>query len=61
MTVWLFDLLGGNPAYGFVPSAGVVLVGGPLSIFLFVSAIAKGKQETEDEDEAFRKSGGGML
>lgn len=57
----LFDLLGGSPAYGFAPSAAVVLLGGPLSIFLFVSAIAKGKKETEEDDEAFKKSGGGML
>ena len=53
-----FDLLAGNPTYAFGPSAGVAVVGFPLCIFLFLSAIAKGQKETEEDDKNFRNTGG---
>ncbi|CAB9504678.1 expressed unknown protein [Seminavis robusta] len=53
----IFDLLGGNPSFGFAPTAGVALTGLPLCLFLFTAAIAKGQKETEEDDEEFRRGG----
>ena len=53
----LFDLLGGSPQFGFGPSAGVALVGLPLSFFLIYAAIVKGQKETEEDDEKFSRGG----
>jgi len=52
-------LLGGSPTYGFVPTAGAALIGFPLCVFSFVSAIVKGQKETEEDDKKFSNGGGG--
>ena len=49
----LFDLIGGNPSFGFAQTAAVALVGLPLCFFLFFAAIEKGKFETEEDDKKF--------
>lgn len=54
----LFDLLAGSPAYGFAATAAIPLLGFPLCIFCFLSAIAKGQQETDEDDAKFKNNGG---
>jgi hypothetical protein len=39
----LFELLGGNPNFGFAVSAGIAVVGFPTTLFLFIAAIKKAK------------------
>ena len=53
----LFDLIGGSPAFGFLPTAGTALVGLPLCFFLFYAAIVKGQAETEEDDKKFSSGG----
>ena len=51
----LFELLGGSPILGFIPTAAIALVGLPLCLFLFYAAILKAKAETEEDDKDFLK------
>lgn len=52
----IFELLGGSPQYGMVPTALFAVVGTPLCFFLFYAAILKGNAETEADDERFMDS-----
>ena len=55
----IFEMSGGSPAIGFIPSAIIAITGTPTCFFLFYAAIKKGIAETEEDDEAFRRSNGG--
>ena len=52
----IFELLGGSPQYGMVPTALFAVVGTPLCFFLFYAAILKGNAETEADDQRFMDS-----
>ena len=52
----IFELLGGSPQFGTVPTALFAVVGTPLCFFLFYAAILKGNAETEADDERFMDS-----
>ena len=49
----IFELLGGNPQFGAIPTALFAIVGTPLCFFLFYAAILKGNAETEADDQRF--------
>mmetsp|Transcript_23398 Transcript_23398/g.67420 ORF Transcript_23398/g.67420 Transcript_23398/m.67420 type:complete len:200 (-) Transcript_23398:100-699(-) len=49
----IFELLGGSPQYGMIPTALFAVLGTPLCFFLFYSAILKGNAETEADDQRF--------
>ena len=49
----IFELLGGNPQFGTIPTALFAIAGTPLCFFLFYAAILKGNAETEADDERF--------
>jgi len=51
----IFELVGGSPQLGFIPSAALALLGSPLCIFLFYAAIMKGNAETLADDEQYKK------
>lgn len=51
----IFELSGGNPVLGVIPSVGVALVGLPSCFFLFYAAIKKGIAETEEDDREFQR------
>jgi hypothetical protein len=53
----LFELSGGNPVIGFMPSVFTVVAGFPLCFFLFYAAIKKGAAETEEDDAKFTRGG----
>ncbi len=50
----VFELAGGSPVLGFLPTAGIAIVGIPLCFFLFYAAIKKGMAETEEDDKNYR-------
>ena len=52
----IFELLGGSPQFGTVPTALFAVVGTPLCFFLFYAAILKGNAETEADDQRFMDS-----
>jgi len=49
----IFELLGGSPQYGMIPTALFAVVGTPLCFFLFYAAIVKGNAETAADDQRF--------
>jgi hypothetical protein len=51
----LFQLLeeGGEPQFGFAPTAAIVTLGFPVTIFLFYASIKKAQAETEEDDKRF--------
>ena len=49
----IFELSGGSPVLGFVPTLVVAIIGVPLCLFLFYAAIQKGIAETEADDAAY--------
>lgn len=51
----VFELIGGSPMMGVIPSAVFALVGLPSCLFLFYAAIKKGTAETEADDREYRK------
>jgi len=51
----IFELIGGSPMMGFIPSVLFALVGVPSCLFLFYAAIKKGSAETEADDAEYRK------
>jgi len=51
----IFELIGGSPMMGFIPSVLFALVGVPSCLFLFYAAIKKGAAETEADDAEYRK------
>ncbi len=50
----IFELSGGSPVLGFIPSIGIIATGLPLCFFLFYAAIKKGIAETEEDDKKFQ-------
>ena len=50
----IFELLGGNPQFGTIPTALFAIAGTPLCFFLFYAAILKGNAETEADDQRFK-------
>lgn len=52
----IFELVGGSPMMGVIPSALFALVGLPSCLFLFYAAIKKGTAETEEDDAEYRKN-----
>lgn len=54
----IFELSGGHPVLGFVPTVIVTLVGVPACFFLFYASIKKGIAETEEDDKAFQRKNG---
>mmetsp|Transcript_16433 Transcript_16433/g.31136 ORF Transcript_16433/g.31136 Transcript_16433/m.31136 type:complete len:269 (-) Transcript_16433:79-885(-) len=58
----IFELSGGSPVLGFVPTLVIAIMGIPLCLFLFYAAIQKGIAETEADDIAYsnqRRRGSG--
>ena len=53
----IFEVSGGSPAIGMIPSIGISAVGIPASLFLFYAAIKKGIAETEADDAKFQQRG----
>mmetsp|Transcript_15926 Transcript_15926/g.22689 ORF Transcript_15926/g.22689 Transcript_15926/m.22689 type:complete len:190 (-) Transcript_15926:267-836(-) len=51
----IFELSGGSPAIGTIPSILIILVGMPSCFFLFYAAIKKGAAETEADDLEYNK------
>ena len=49
----LFELLGGTPQFGFAPTAAIVALGFPITLFLFYASIRKAIAETEEDDKRF--------
>lgn len=49
----LFELAGGAPKIGLAPTAALVAIGLPLSLFLIYAAILKGAAETAEDDEKY--------
>lgn len=49
----LFELLGGTPQLGFAPTATIVVLGFPTTLFLFYASIKKAIAETEEDDKRF--------
>ena len=49
----LFELVEGTPQFGFALTAGIVVVGFPLTFFLFYASIKKAIAETAEDDERF--------
>lgn len=54
----IFELSGGHPVLGFIPTATIALLGVPSCFFLFYASIKKGIAETEEDDKAFQKKNG---
>lgn len=54
----IFELSGGHPVLGFIPTVIVALVGVPACFFLFYASIKKGIAETEEDDKAFQRKNG---
>jgi hypothetical protein len=54
----IFELSGGHPVLGFIPTATITLLGIPSCFFLFYASIKKGIAETEEDDKAFQKKNG---
>ena len=52
----IFELSGGSPVMGFIPSLALSVVGIPLCLFLFYAAIRKGIVETEEDDKKFQQN-----
>jgi len=51
----VFELSGGNPVIGLVPTVLIIVAGFPLCFFLFYAAIKKGAAETEEDDAKFTR------
>ena len=51
----IFELSGGNPVLGMIPSVGIIVTGLPLCFFLFYAAIKKGIAETDEDDKRFQQ------
>jgi hypothetical protein len=54
----IFELSGGHPVLGFIPTAIIAVLGVPSCFFLFYASIKKGIAETEEDDKAFQKKNG---
>jgi len=50
----IFELSGGSPVIGVVPSVAIAVAGIPTCLFLFYAAIKKGIAETEADDAEFQ-------
>jgi hypothetical protein len=46
-------LSGGDPKIGFAPAVAIALLGLPGCLFLFLEAIKKATEETEEDDRKF--------
>jgi hypothetical protein len=51
----IFELSGGHPVLGMIPSVGIIVTGLPLCFFLFYAAIKKGIAETDEDDKRFQQ------
>ena len=51
----IFELSGGAPVLGVIPSVGIIVTGLPLCLFLFYAAIKKGIAETDEDDKKFQQ------
>ena len=50
----IFELSGGDPKIGFGATLAIAVLGFPGCIFLFLEAIKKATEETEEDDRKFR-------
>jgi hypothetical protein len=49
----IFELSSGDPKLGFATTAAIVTVGLPGCLVLFLAAIKKATEETEEDDKRF--------